>query len=99
MFSIGHQVSPSTVKTVLTKVKNLKTVYKEMDYNEVIDFDSADCVDKVVEFWVKKSHKWCELKAILMTCNEVEAVSHVEWLESYNQEGTFISLLSVNVRV
>ena len=75
---------------MLTEVKNLKNVCKEMDYSDSNNFDdvnSNDFVDKVATFWLNKNHKWYQLKIILMKCNELEAVCHVEWLETYNREG------------
>ena len=61
-----------------------------MDYSDSNNFDnadSADCVDKVATFWANKNQQWCHLKTILIKCNEIEAVCHVEWLETHNREG------------
>ena len=88
----GHIVSPSHVKAVLTEVKSLKNVCKEMDYFDSDNAaDSDDFVDKVTIFWVNKNHKWYQLKTILMKCNEREATCHVEWLETYNRKGNSIN--------
>ena len=81
---------------MLTEVKNLKTVSKEMDYSDSDNFnnaDSADWVDKIATFWANKNQQWCHLKTILIKCNEIEAACHVEWLETHNREGRFIKYL------
>ena len=86
---------------MLTEVKNLKTVCKEMVYSDSNNFDNADstdCVDKVTTFWVNKNQPWCRLRTILRKCNELEAASHVEWLETHNQEGNFIFILHIIFR-
>ena len=78
---------------MLKEVKNLKAVSTEMKYSEEEDADSVDYIDKVAAFWVKISYNWLQLKDILITYNELKAVCHVEWLESYNRKGSYFIIL------